>query len=162
VGNHTELLTCLARARFLSKRACGSSEVRTDGSSCSEDIDIEATAAEYFAAEHCGVPFNATVSSRGDGGADFFLQLSVEVVHLGMVGDQPRRTGHLIVNPHEPQRWADIYLVVAGSIVEGFEILGWYPHQSLVEKPMLDFGYGDRYALHVDDLIKSDLRKLRR
>ena len=69
---------------------------------------------------------------------------------------------HLIINPHEPQRWADIYVVVAGSIDEGFEILGWLPHQVLIEKELKDFGFGPRYAAYVDALIKCDLKKLRK
>lgn len=157
-----DFIKCLAKARHCSKRISGIAKERSDGSKCSEDTDIEATAAEYFAAKYCGVPFNAGISPKGDGGSDLIIPLSVEVVHLGMVSGKARREGHLIINPHEPQRWADIYLVVAGSISEGFEILGWLPHEVLIGKPMKDFGYGPRYAANVSELIRSDFRKLRR
>jgi hypothetical protein len=157
-----DLIKCLAKARFASKRVAGIDKTRSDGSICSEDTDVQATAAEYFAAQYCGVPFNAGVSTKGDGGADFVVPLSVEVVHLGMVDGKARRSGHLIINPHEPQRWADIYLVVVGSLEEGFEVIGWIPHEILVQKPMKDFGYGMRYAVNIDALSKKDFRKLRR
>ena len=61
-----ELMKTLAKARYLSKRAVGISNQRYDGSECSIDNDINATAAEYFAAQQYNQPFDATVGKRGD------------------------------------------------------------------------------------------------
>jgi hypothetical protein len=155
-----ELVETLARARYLSKRAAGISGHRYDGSECSIDNDINATAAEYYAAQQYGQPFDATVGKKGDGGSDFSLPLSVEVVWLGVQKDgKPRDKGHLIVNPDEPQRWADIYIVIKGSVDEGFEEVGWIPHTALVNLPKKDFGFGEKFACDISMLKKPDLLK---
>ena len=156
-----ELITCLAKARYLSKRTAGISNTRSDGSECSIDNDIDATGAEFFAAQEYGRPFDSSIGKKGDGGSDFTIPLTVEVIWLGRDKHtgKPRTGGHLIVNPHEPQRWADIYVVVAGGIDEGFNEVGWYPHRQLVSKPQKDFGFGSRYAVNVTELKPPGLLK---
>jgi hypothetical protein len=155
-----ELMKALAKARYLSKRAVGISSHRYDGSECSVENDINATAAEYFAAQQYHQPFDATVGRRGDGGSDFALSLSVEVVWLGVQKDgTPRDKGHLIVNPDEPQRWADIYIVVKGSIDTDFEEVGWMPHKALIQLPKKDFGFGEKFACDISQLKKPELLK---
>ena len=155
-----ELIKTLAKARYLSKRAAGISSHRYDGSECSIDNDINATAAEYFAAQQYNQPFDATVGKRGDGGSDFSLSLSVEVVWLGIQKDgSPRDKGHLIVNPDEPQRWADIYIVVKGSVDTDFEEVGWIPHKALIQLPKKDFGFGEKFACDISQLKNPDLLK---
>lgn len=155
-----ELIKHLAKARFLSKRAVGISDTRYDGSVCSIENDINATGAEYFAAQKYNRPFNGTIGSRGDGGADFALTLSVEVIWLGVhINGQPRNTGHLIINPDEPQRWADIYVVIKGSLDTGFEEVGWIPHTALVQLPKKDFGFGEKFVCDISHLKKPQLLK---
>lgn len=155
-----ELIKTLAKARYLSKRAAGISGHRYDGSECSIDNDINATAAEYFAAQQYDQPFDATVGKRGDGGSDFSLTLSVEVIWLGVQKNgQPRDKGNLIVNPDEPQRWADIYVVVKGSVETGFEEVGWIPHKALIQMPKKDFGFGEKYACDIKNLKDPKLLK---
>lgn len=144
--------------RYDAKRASGISEFRSDGSKTSRKTDEQAGAAEKFAAEFFKVKCNTEVySNHGDGGKDFMLgEATVDVVHLGMLNDGPRMTGNLIVNPHEPQRHADIYVVVRGSIETGFEIAGWYSHDELIARPKADFGYGKRYCCPVKELHQID------
>jgi|SRR5690606_29261634 len=155
-----ELIKALAKARFLSKRSVGISDKRYDGSECSIDNDINATGAEYFAAQKYNRPFNANIDSRGDGGSDFSLTLSVEVIWLGQQKNgEPRDTGHLIVNPEEPQRWADIYIVIKGSIDKGFEELGWITHKALISLPKKDFGFGEKFACDISYLKKPEILK---
>jgi len=155
-----ELIKALAKARYLSKRAAGISSFRYDGSKCSEENDINATGAEYFAAQQYGCPFNATIGVKGDGGSDFTLPLSVEVIWLGVQKNgKPRDKGHLIVNPDEPQRWADIYVVVRGSIDVGFEEVGWVSHNALVKLPKKDFGFGEKFACDISYLKSPALLK---
>jgi hypothetical protein len=154
------LVKALAEARYLSKRSAGISDHRYDGSRCSIDNDINATAAEYFAAQSYGQPFDATVGKKGDGGSDFSLQLSVEVVWLGIQKNgQPRDQGHLIINPDEPQRWADIYIVIRGSVDTGFEEVGWITHTALVQLPKKDFGFGEKYCCDISQLKNPKLLK---
>jgi hypothetical protein len=153
-----ELVAVLAKARYFSKRAAGISGHRYDGSECSIDNDINATAAEYFAAQCYDQPFDVTVGRKGDGGSDFALPLTVEVVWLGVQKNgQPRDKGHLIVNPDEPQRWADIYVVIRGSVDTGFEEVGWMPHNILVTFPKKDFGFGEKFACDISQLKKPEL-----
>ena len=156
-----ELIECLAKARYLSKRNAGIGATRSDGSECSVENDIDATGAEFYASQQLKQPFDAGVGAQGDGGADFSLQLDVEVIWLGKdkKTGEPRTTGNLIVNPHEPQRWADIYVVVAGSVETGFKEVGWATHKQLLRQPMVDFGFGTRYAIHVDKLNKPETLK---
>jgi len=155
-----ELISTLAKARYLSKRAAGISGHRYDGSECSIQNDIDATGAEYFAAQEYNQPFDCTVGKGGDGGSDFSLQLSVEVIWLGVQKNGiPRDKGHLIVNPDEPQRWADIYIVVKGSVDTGFEEVGWIPHSILVTLPKKDFGFGEKFACDISQLKKPELLK---
>ncbi len=158
------LVKALAEARYLSKRAAGISEYRSDGSECSIDNDINATAAEYFAAQSYDQPFDASVGRKGDGGSDFTLPLSVEVVWLGVQKNgQPRDQGHLIVNPDEPQRWADIYIVIRGSVETGFEDIGWISHTALIKLPKKDFGFGEKFCCDIGQLKRPELlRALKR
>jgi hypothetical protein len=158
-----EFFEALGKARMLSKRVAGISSTRSDGSECSIENDVQAVAAEYWATQYFNRPFNAFVGAKGDGGSDFVFPIEIEVVWLGQGKDgKPRTTGHLIVNPHEPQRWADIYVVVKGSIESGFTFCGWSTHKDLLSKPKKDFGYGERFAIPVDELRKSDIRHLKR
>jgi hypothetical protein len=155
-----ELIKTLAKARYLSKRAAGISGQRYDGSECSIDNDLNATAAEYFAAQQYNQPFDATVGKNGDGGSDFNLSLSIEVVWLGVQKDgSPRDRGNLIINPDEPQRWADIYIVIKGSIDTGFEEIGWMPHKALIQLPKKNFGFGEKFACDISQLKKPELLK---
>lgn len=155
-----ELIKTLAQARYLSKRAAGISGYRYDGSECSIDNDVNATGAEYFCAQQYGRPFDATVGRNGDGGSDFALSLQVEVIWLGVQKDgTPRDRGHLIVNPDEPQRWADIYIVVKGSVETGFEEVGWISHSALVTFPKQDFGFGEKFACDISQLKSPRLLK---
>ena len=155
-----ELIEALAKARFFSKRSVNISTTRYDGSECSPENDINATGAEYFATQQYNQPFNATIGKVGDGGSDFTLPLSVEVVWLGIKKDgTPRDDGHLIVNPDEPQRWADIYIVVKGSVDDGFEEVGWIPHTHLIQFPKKNFGYGHKFACHISQLKNPHLLK---
>ena len=155
-----ELIAALAKARYLSKRSTGISDIRSDGSQCSVDNDLNATGAEYFAAQSYNQPFNATIGKSGDGGSDFTIPLSVEVIWLGLQPNgKPRDDGHLIINPNEPQRWADIYLVIKGSVEDGFEEVGWITHNALVSMPKKDFGYGEKYCCHISQLKPVKLLK---
>ncbi len=135
--------------RYQAKRDAGISPVRYDGSLCSPETDAHSEAAEQFAANRLGARFNGSVyDSNGDGGHDFLIgDKTVEVVWLGFRKGTtiPRYDGHLIVNPEERHRWADLYVVVAGSIGRGFTILGWAHHHELREGR--DFGYGPKLSL---------------
>lgn len=142
--------------RYYAKREAGLPAQRRDGSSTSPETDRQAAAAERFAAHVLGAEFNNQVYARhGDGGSDFTIKgRSVEVVWLGARGDaMPRLHGHLIINPEEPQRHADLYVVVAGSIESGFTLVGWATHMQLTSRPLRDFGYGPRYALPTGSLM---------
>jgi len=141
--------------RYKHKRNLGVSETRFDGTKYNPETDRQAYAAEEFAAGIFGQKANDKLLRGGDGGTDFKLcGRRVEVYHLGIGKDgRPRTSGHLIMNPKEPQRFAGLYLVVRGSIEEGFEIAGWASHAALTREPVQDFGYGDRYALPVGKLL---------
>lgn len=143
------------RERYAAKRSAGIDRLRSDGSATHWRTDEVAAAAEWWAAGQLGATYNSSVTTHGDGGQDWTLDSGggVEVVHLGLRKDgTPRTTGHLIVNPHEPQRWAHYYVVVAGDERGGFRFAGWTTHAELVLRPQADFGYGPRYAMHVRDL----------
>jgi hypothetical protein len=135
--------------RYHAKRAAGLSPIRTDGSRTDPETDRQATAAEEFAAVRLGGHFNAEVyENHGDGGHDFTVAgYTVEVIWLGFIRDtrRPRYSGHLIVNPHEPHRHADLYVSVCGSIERGFSLLGCARHSDL--QGGHDFGYGPRLSL---------------
>lgn len=146
--------------RYDAKRAAGISEFRSDGSRTSRKTDVEAGAAEKFAGDFLGKNVNTAIyANHGDKGIDFKInEFSVDVVHLGVLGDgSPRMSGNLLVNPHEPWRHADIYIVVRGTNATGFEIVGWTGHDNLVERPQKDFGYGSRYWMPIRDLEKIDM-----
>jgi len=147
--------------RYKSKRKAGISPERSDGSMTSEQTDVEAAAAEKYAAEMMDASFNDGIFIGGDGGHDFKIaapngsEFTVEVVWLGFVKgtNSPRSFGHLIVNPYEQHRWADIYVVVAGCVKTGFSILGWTTHSVLVSKRKKDFGFGLKFALPTNLLV---------
>jgi hypothetical protein len=61
----------------------------------------------------------------------------------------------LELNPDEHQRWADIYIVVKGSIEE----VGWMPHKALIQLPKKDFGFGEKFACDISQLKKPELLK---
>lgn len=139
--------------RYHVKRAAGISPVRSDGSICDPENDRQAAAAEQYAANAMGCEYNASITVHGDAGHDFVFSLTVEVVWLGARPDgAPRTSGHLIVNPDEPHRWADLYVVVAGSAEAGFSIAGWTTHARLAGYPLRDFGYGPKMAMPTSDL----------
>ena len=148
--------------RFHAKRAAGLSGTRFDGTQYDPEVDRQAAAAEHSAAKRMGCEFNSAILPGGDGGFDFEFKLSVEVYWLGMVAGRPREQGHLIINPLEPHRFADIYVVVMGSIENGFEIIGWTSHRVLTQSTK-DFGYGPRYCVHTSKLWPIEkLQALRR
>lgn len=153
----TKLVQALAEARYWSKRAAGIPTRRRDGSECLPRNDVESTGAEYHAATECGETFNPTISTHGDGGVDFVFGLSVEAIWLGEDKEgQPRREGHLMLNPDEPHRFADIYVSVAGNSTEGYVMLGWTTHKKLVQNPLIDFGMGPRLQMNVNDLYPME------
>ena len=120
--------------------------------------DIDAHGAEYHASNHMGYNFDPTIGSRGDGGCDFEISFKVDVVWLGVgPSGRPRPDGHLIVNPDEPGRWSDIYIVVSGDIDSGYKIMGWTTHRKLVSRPKKDFNHGKKFAMHVRDLDNIDV-----
>lgn len=136
--------------------------MRYDGSVSSAETDRQAAAAEEFAAGALGAQFNSMVyATRGDGGHDFTVTgpggtvYTVEAVWLGYVAgtEEPRgREAHLIINPEEPQRWADLYVAVSGSTAQGFALEGWTKHADLVAAPRRNFGFGLKLALPVKHL----------
>lgn len=150
--------------RFHSKRAAGLSATRFDGTRYDPEIDRQAAAAEQYAAESLGCKFNAAILDGGDGGFDFKFELETEVYWLGKTPQGfPREVGHLIINPDEPHRHADIYVVVVGSIETSFAVIGWTTHRQLVKQPQKDFGYGVRYAMSTTGLYSMDkLRSLKK
>lgn len=145
--------------RFHSKRAAGLSATRFDGTRYDPEIDRQAAAAEQYAAESLGCKFNDAILPGGDGGFDFKLELEVEVYWLGLRDGLPRSNGHLIINPLEPHRFADIYIVIRGSIATGFFPVGWTSHSKLILQEQKDFGYGMRYAMPVSGLWSVDTLK---
>lgn len=163
-----ELIVRIGTARYEIKRKAGISNTRSDGSRCSVYNDINAAGAECFAAEQYNQPFNESITKTGDGGSDFSVKINgqtktVEVIWLGFdyKNNVPRTTGHLIVNPHEPQRWANLYLVIKGSLKRGYTEAGWATHEQLTKASQKDFGYGRRFAIHVNDLNSpNELQKL--
>lgn len=139
--------------RWRAKRQRGLDGTRSDGSETDPEIDRQAFAAEREAANLLGCRFDDAIYEDGDGGHDFVFGLTVEVVWLGYVKGTktPRDQGHLIISPAEPWRWADIYVVMAGSDEQGFRCLGWTTHLKL-SRQRQDFGYGERFAMHTNDL----------
>tara|TARA_Y100001973_G_C5198716_1_gene336110 strand:+ start:2108 stop:2644 length:537 start_codon:yes stop_codon:yes gene_type:complete len=137
---------------------------RSDGSYTTERNYLESTLAEKFAADLLGCNFNNEVyESGGDGGLDFVIATTkgdkeVEVIWMGFRKgtEEIREEGHLIVNPYQPTRWSDIYVMISGSINSGFKFLGWTTHAKLRQKPKKDFGYGEKYAMHSNDLFNYD------
>jgi hypothetical protein len=157
--------TDIAAERYYSKRRNGISPQRRDGSTTSVDNDIQAAAAEQFAAESFGQKFNSSVyENHGDLGKDFVLpdKRTVDVVWLGVNAKTGRPRGNeanLIINPDEQQRWSDVYIVVAGSKEDGFNILGWMDHSTLTQYPLKDWGYGKKFSAPVRDLLPIRLLK---
>ena len=128
-----DFVTDIANKRFSSKRNAGISSVRKDGSICTSQNDIDATGAEYFAAKHYGEKFDDSISTNGDLGHDFKIKgKTIEVIWLGRDkrSQEPRRSGNLIVNPHEPKRWADRFRSMAAAnspTVKRFRLPPWLP-----------------------------------
>ena len=152
-----KLIECLGEARFLSKRLVGISTTRRDGSNSSTENDIQALGAEYFATTYYGYQFNSLIGPKGDGGADFVLSLDVDVVWFGMQDGKPRENGNLIINIDEPKRWADIYVLVKGSIETKYEIMGWTTHKRLIKEPIQEFNGVPKYAMHISKLSKPEV-----
>lgn len=149
----------VGRERYESKRRAGISTRRLDGSQRSVETDINAAAAEKYTAEIMGCEFNDEIyADKGDGGFDFLFSLSIEVIWIGMIKGttKPRESGHLIMNPYQSRRWADIYVCVKGSVESGFDILGWTTHKVLASKPKKNFGYGEKFAISTGELYPID------
>jgi hypothetical protein len=146
-------------ARYWAKRKAGISEFRRDGSKHSPDTDKQAAAAEKYAADLMGCKFNSEITTTtGDGGFDFLFELGVEVYW-----PENPRAKYLIVSKDEPHRWADLYVVVRGTIEAGFEVIGWTYHGLLLQEPVKNFGYGERYCMPLDKLFSIDrLMKLKK
>ena len=96
---------------------------------------------------------------HGDGGFDFKINISgfsktCEVVWAGFVKgtNKPRMFGNLIVNPYEPNRWTNIYIVVGGSIETKFWFFGWTTHDVLVKHSLYNFGYGPKFHQRFETL----------
>ena len=157
-----------ARDRFRAKIESGFKRAdkdgrvrRYDGSYTDEDTFMEGALAEKFGAEFLGCDFNDEVYAHGgDGGIDFMLSTTkgekeVEVIWLGFIKGtkKVRETGHLIVNPDQPTRWADIYVIISGCIDGGYKFVGWTSHKLLVSNPRKDFGFGEKFAMHTDNLL---------
>ncbi len=159
-----EYVKALGKARFWSKRSQGFSATRKDGSVCREDNDIEATLAEFATCRHLGLPFDEGIYRGGDGGQDAVLSLTIEILWLGRHPDgSVRYNGNAIMNPEEPQRWADIYVVVGGGDTEGWTIMGWTTHNVMVQQELRDFGNGPRWGVPCDRLYDiSSLTALKR
>jgi len=150
--------------RFYAKRRAGLSPVRQDGSLVAVNVDRQSAAAEQFGARKFGVEFNDEVwGTHGDDGYDFTVETSrgpvrVDVVWLGFAEpygtDRPRVSGHLIVNDekHHPDRRADAYVVVAGTIEAGFMLLGWLAYEELEQHGKKDFGFGMKSCCPVEKL----------
>lgn len=157
-----EHLKRIAEKRYSSKRNAGISNIRSDGSVCSLSTDLDATGAEFFAAKILNQSFDSNIYVNGDAGYDFKINnKSVEVIWLGRDkrNNLPRKTGNLIVNPHEPKRWANIYVVVKGGFDEGYEIVGWTTHEDLILQPQRNFGFGFRYAMNIT-MLNNNLSEL--
>lgn len=143
--------------RYSIKRRAGISTTRKDGSKVSLFTDEQSAEAEKFAAEEMGCEFNSAIFVHGDGGKDFSYCLDVEVIWLGVdENKKPRQSGHLIVNPDEPHRWADVYIVVSGSTRDGFKIVGWTTHNKLETFGLKDFGYGLKMFMPINKLFKIE------
>ena len=145
----------IATKRYENKRKAFISDYRSDGSRCSVENDIDATGAEYIAAKVFQQPFNDRISTSGDSGYDFMWDgKTVEVIWLGRhhLTKKPKKRGFVIVNPHEPKRWADIYVSVRGSLEDEYWFCGWGTHEELISYPMIDFSYGDRFAMPTEEL----------
>jgi hypothetical protein len=151
------------RDRYRDKIQAGVSTVRRDGSVATEEHNRQGAAAERFAADFYGRPFNdKRYGGRGDGGHDFTIELTVEVVWLGIdpkTGLPKTRewTGgrhpvSLLVNPWETWRHADIYVLTAGAIETGFQMVGWATHYEVSRGPVADLGYGEKWAFPVSRL----------
>ena len=135
--------------RYYAKRAAGIPATGQGSMSPSPERDRQAAAAEKFAADYLGCPFNAEVySTHGDPGYDFIYPIEVEVYHI-----QNPTGEYLIVFMDKPKAWADVYVVVIGTIETGFNIAGWTTHRELIKRPPKDFGHGKRYAMHIKDLF---------
>lgn len=149
-------------ARYEAKRASGISPVRSDGSWCSGENDRQAAAAEEFAARSLGCEFNGTIlADCGDGHCDFSIPgapgkppIRVDVKWLGGVyNPRPIAKAHLIVNPSDLEReTVDVYVAVAGSIEQGFEIAGWIYREDLRKLPQMNFGFGFKYGVRATAL----------
>ncbi len=144
----------MSEARYYAKREAGLSEVRSDGSLTSAETDRQSGAAERFACEYVGVPFNEEVyATHGDDGCDITVGgYCIEVIWLGFEKGTtaPRWRGHVIINEYEQHRHADVYWIVRGSIELGFELAGWCWHDDIHNRK--DFGYGEKLCMHTDDL----------
>ena len=143
--------------RYYAKRNAGIPETRKDGSKYSPYIDERAAAAERYVADFMRCKFNSDIyANKGDGGFDFIFDLSIEVYWVS----NPKGN-YLIVPIDDSDRWADIYVVAKGE--DEIDIIGWTYHNALVKEPKKDFGYGLRYCMHFDKLIKIEhLMKLKR
>ena len=141
--------------------------VSADGHVRNELAEVESAAAAQYVSEqlnapfvpkaYCwdGIPTNNDLQLKIQYGDTVYTgkQATVHITHLGMLGpDRPRTKGNLIVNPYQKDRWCPFYIVVLGCTSLGFEMLGWTTHERLIAEPTQDFGYGEKFAMSIDDL----------
>lgn len=148
-------------SRYYVKRKIGISNCRKDGSFYDPDVDNQAGYAEEFAAKELGSKVNDSVLEGGDNGFDFEIKTisgikRVDVVWNGFIKGtkKPRLNGNLIVNPFEPHRYrnTDVFILVIGSIDDGFKIVGWATTDDVKRRPQKNFGYGNRYWVPIEEL----------
>jgi hypothetical protein len=165
-GDEAEEAVRVGIERYRSHRRAGISDVRPDGSKCSETTDIQSAVAECFAAKNFGLPFDKSVRLQGDGGCDFRLSLDVDAVWFGFEKGttilRSTENRHLIIEKDVPSRWADIYVLVGGSVETEFNLLGWMWHNRLIRCPPQDFGNGPKLAMKASSLMPFDLMDIRR
>lgn len=123
---------------------------RWDGSPHLNEADfVDSVAAEYVGTRRIGVGFDDTVYVGGDGGKDcLFRNRTVEI-------SRPRRRDYAVITV-AAERWyrhADIYVAVTGTLRTGeFVVRGYITHDELKMTPVIDFGYGRRWAARYDEL----------
>ena len=125
--------------------------------------EVQATGAEYFVSQMLQQPV-LRVASGPDGGSGFRIGLDVRVVWLGVQPDgKTRRAGIVLIDPLKTHELADIYVFVAGTVDDGFEIMGWTTHADLEEHKLVDYGQGPRLHMPVCQLFTIEhLLRLRR
>lgn len=145
-----ELMRKFGGERHDIKVRAGYSKFRKDGSTFSRENMVEATGAEYVGVARLGEVFNYDILLHGDGGRDCtFAGMGVEVYRPGR-GDYAIITG---VGSEYRHRHADLYMSVTGSLDTGrYVVRGVISHAKMVRLPLVDFGWGPRYAVPFQNL----------